>query len=306
MDKIRFIPSDELIPEYVMGAMSEIQDWGLLMMGVPEAHKHTRGRGVRVAVLDTGAAEHLDLEGNVETAWNTSGSDTAIDRAGHGTHVSGIVAALSNGFGVVGVAPEATIVPIKVLDDSGHSGFSAIERGIRKATELGVDIINMSLGSPVSPPGSLYQAIQEAASRGIIIVAAAGNDAGAINYPAIYPEVIAVGAIDKQGHLAKTSSRGEKMHIVAPGVDIYSTYLENRYALLSGTSQAAPVISGLCALIIAWTRITPGVRPVQDVQDMLKRLDDMSDNDGRVTLPDGEHKISFGVPRFLNDMPWLL
>ena len=213
------------------------------------------------------------------------------------THVSGIVGARQNDFGIIGIAPECKILPIKVLDDGGHGGFYTIEAGIRAAMAANVDIINMSLGAPFEPPASLHAAIQEAAARGIILVAAAGNDSGAVNYPARYDEVIAVAALDKNGELASFSSRGTEVDAGAPGVDIYSTYLNNQYALLKGTSQASPFIAGVCALILAWARKNNLV--INGYKHMLHRLNDLSDPGGRVGLW-GDRTLGFGVPNFAN------
>ena len=303
-DKIPFLPVEDLIPHFVMSELSESMDWGLTSAGVPEAHKHTRGAGVTVAVLDTGGPNHLDLNANLLPALNCSGSGNASDCQGHSTHVSGIIAALANGVGIIGVAPETKILPIKVLDDSGHSGFEAIERGIRAATAARVDIINMSLGAPIEPPPSFHQAIQAAVAQGIIIVAAAGNDSGAVNFPARYPEIIAVAAIDKQGNLANFSSHGPQVAVSAPGVDIYSTYLNQGYAMLRGTSQASPFVAGICALVLAWQRANPSVPPIKGVQDMLMRLDDLCDPQGRIGFHGKCGDIGFGIPSFANYMPW--
>lgn len=212
------------------------------------------------------------------------------------THVGGIIAALENGVGVIGVAPDAKVLPIKVLDDSGHSGFPQISDGIRAAIAAKVDIINMSLGAPNTPPDDFYTAIKEAYDAGIIMVAAAGNDAGAVNWPARYDEVIAVSAIDNQGNLANFSSHGDQIDFGAPGVNIYSTYLNNQYAILNGTSQAAPFIAGVCALLLSWTRKNPHLPQIKNMNDMLVALGKFTDINGRLT--DG--KFGLGIPKFAN------
>lgn len=298
-DKIHFLPPEALVATFTVGALSETTDWGLLASGIPDAHKHTRGEGITVAVLDTGGPNHIDLNANLLPAINCSGTGTPDDKQGHGTHVAGIIAALQNGIGVVGVAPDAKILPIKVLDDSGRSGFAQIAAGIRAAIDAKVDVINMSLGAPNTPPDDFYQAIKEAHAAGIILVAAAGNDAGAVNWPARYDEVIAVSAIDNQGNLANFSSHGDQIDFGAPGVNIYSTYLNNQYAVLNGTSQAAPFIAGVCALLLAWTRLHPEKPQIKNVSDMLGALSKFTDDAGRMT--DG--KFGLGIPHFINDMP---
>jgi subtilisin family serine protease len=212
------------------------------------------------------------------------------------THVSGIISALENGVGVIGVAPDSKILPIKVLDDSGRSGFTQIAKGIRAAIDAKVDIINMSLGAPSTPPDDFHTVIKEAFNAGIIMVAAAGNDSGAVNWPARYDEVIAVSAIDNQGNLANFSSRGEQIDFGAPGVNIYSTYLKNQYSILNGTSQASPFIAGVCALLLAWTRKNSQLPQIKNSQDMLLALSKFTDKNGRLT--DG--KFGMGIPKFAN------
>jgi len=301
-EMIPFLPPEALKAEFVVASLSETTDWGLSYVGIPEFHKLTKGAGITVAVLDTGGPTHDDLNANLLPALNCSGTQTGDDKQGHGTHVAGIIAALQNGVGVVGVAPEAKVLPIKVLDDGGHASFAVIERGIREATAAGVDIINMSLGAQVQPPASLHEAIKEASAKGIILIAAAGNDAGAVNWPARYDEVIAVAAMGQDGKMARFSSRGDQIAVGAPGVNVYSTYLNNQYAVLNGTSQAAPFMAGVCALILAHKRANPGEAPITSTQDMLRELDKICDPAGRVaTGKDGE--FGFGIPSFAN-IPW--
>ena len=293
---ISFLPPEDLEPEYVFGGLSETMDWGLLWAGIPEAHKYTKGTGITVAVLDTGYAPHTDLEENILSGINCSANPSTFDRQGHGTHVAGIVAASANGIGVVGVAPEAKIVPIKVLNDDGRANFFQIGAGLRAAIDAGVDIINMSLGSPAEPPASIHRLIKEATDKGIIVIAAAGNDGGQVNYPARYDEVIAVAAIDHNGDMARFSSRGDQIDVGAPGVGIYSTYCDNQYAILQGTSQAAPFVAGVCALILSWYRANPDKGVVGNYVDMLRELDKVSDPQGRLGL-------GFGIPNFANIDP---
>ena len=293
-----FLPIEDMVPTFVFQCLSELNDWGSVASGVPDAHKFTKGAGIKIAVLDTGEPNHEDLNANLLPAHNCAGTQTATDFCGHGSHVAGIIAACQNDQGIIGIAPEAKIVPVKVLDDSGHSGFDSIEAGIRAAITAGVDIINMSLGCPVEPPQSLHDAIKEAANSGIILVAAAGNDKGAVNWPARYDEVIAVAAVDQSGNMAKFSSRGPQVDIGAPGVNVYSTWLNNKYASLNGTSQACPFIAGVCALILSWVRSNPSVPQVTGIKDMLNRLEDISDNKGRVAQT--ANGLGYGIPRFGN------
>lgn len=235
----------------------QVMDWGLKTLKVHEVWTQSRGRGVKVAVLDTGISRHEDLEANLKGGINFSSSDENDyeDRAGHGTHVAGIIAAVDNQIGVVGVAPATELYAVKVLGDDGSGSFETVARGIEWAIENEMDIISMSLGSNAGSP-RLHDVIKRAYARNITIVAAAGNDGDEyddddIDYPGKYPEVIAVGSINRYLERSWFSSDGEQLEVAAPGQDIYSTYLDNRYSILSGTSMAAPFVSGVLALLIA-------------------------------------------------------
>ena len=295
---IQFLPPEALMAEYIVSALSEVVDWGHTFLNVEIAQKHSEGEDIVVAVLDTGMPNHIDLNDNLLPGLSTIGTDI-YDHQGHGTHVAGTIAALQNGFGVIGVAPKCKILAIKVLDDSGSGSYQSITDGINLAVENKVDIISMSLGCP-QPSQQLQDAIQRAFNAGVIIVAAAGNSHGAVDYPAAYPEVIAVSAIDKNGHIADFSCRGDAIKAAAPGVDCYSTYTNNQYALLSGTSQATPYISGVCALLLAWARKTPTAEQIHNCQDMLKVLSEVCNSNNVLVKQD----YGFGIPDFANYMPW--
>lgn len=233
-------------------------DWGIKALRVHEVWKTTRGEGVKVAILDTGLCKHSDLAVNIAKGINFTSSDPHdyTDRVGHGTHVAGIIAAADNEIGVVGVAPKASLYICKVLGDNGSGSFDWIAKGIDWAIAEKVDIISMSLGSNMGNE-ELHSAVKRAYDKNITVVAAAGNDGDEykesdnIDYPARYPEAIAVGAINKYLQRSWFSSNGEKLEISAPGEDITSTYLKDGYAVLSGTSMAAPFVSGVLALLIS-------------------------------------------------------
>lgn len=298
--KKRFLLPEDLIPTFQpFTVLSQSTGWGLLQAGIPEAHKATKGAGIKIAVLDTGGTEHSDLISNIAMNIDCTGNGNPADRQGHGTHVAGIIAASDNEFGILGVAPEAKVYCMKVLDDSGHGGYNTIEAGIREAINNQVDIINMSLGSARQPPDSLHSIIKEASERGIFIIAAAGNDGGSVNWPAKYPEVIAVGAIGENKKLTNFSSRGDEISVIAPGDNIYSTWLDNQYAVLRGTSQASPFVAGLCALILAKHRADSTLKEIKTLEDLFGELDKFCDPDGRL-LTGKEGYIGFGIPKFAN------
>lgn len=299
-DEIKFIPDEDQVVERVdFISLSQERNWGINACLIEEAWRQTKGAGIKVAVLDTGISEHDDLKGAWTEAYNCSADDSYEDKlSGHGTHVAGIVGARDNDLGVVGVAPECIVIPIKVLNNTGGGSYEAVAKGIRKAIEVKADIITMSLGSPTEAPIDLHRAIKEAANAGIIVLAAAGNDAGNVNFPARYEEVIAVAAIDDQGNFAHFSSSGPEVDSVAPGVDIYSTFLGNSYAKMSGTSQACPFVAGLCALILAHNRANPSIPRINNYVDILKALDLLSDDSKY--LNSGPKRWGFGAPKIAN------
>ena len=253
-----------------VSALSETEDYNHRMLGIPEMWKTTRGKGVRVAVLDTGCPRHTDLK--VSGSANFSDSPEVWDMNGHASHVCGIIAALVNGIGVRGIAPECELYCGKVLGDDGSGSIDAIARGIRWAVdEAKADVINMSLGCP--PSGalslSLRQACQYAHERGVVLCCAAGNDAGSVNAPANLPTTIAVAAVDRDRKKAYFTCHGKEVDFAAGGVDVFSTWLNNQYAKLSGTSMATPVITGVVALVQAAAKAMGKVMAPGEVYDRL-------------------------------------
>lgn len=307
MENIQFIPEEDLnVVSVPFAALSQTQNWGMALAAIQNVWTVTKGEGIRVAILDTGISDHTDLI----TAWkkdnaiNCSSDPTWEDKgSGHGTHVAGIIAGSDNDFGVVGVAPNCEIIPIKVLDDSGAGNYESIEKGLKNAINMNVDIINMSLGSSTAPPESLHDLIRQAVAQGIVIVAAAGNDAHAVNYPARYDEVIAVAALDQNGCLATFTSKDETVDIVAPGVDIYSTYLHNEYCKMSGTSQASPFVAGICALIksaLKKQNLLPEFGNQFCQADMMVALRNISSLETAHVNPGEEKNWGPGIPKLAN------
>ena len=233
--------------------MTDEIPWGVKEVGAENYWERTRGQGVKVAVLDTGiSGTHIDLKGRVKRRVNfVDGSRRGMD--GHGTHVAGIIAAIVNNRGIVGVAPAVELYDLRAFGPDGTANISDIIEGINWAIEHKIDIINMSFGTEENN-FALRNAIRQAHKAGIIMVASAGNNGKSLEYPAAYKEVISVGAIDKNGKLADFSSRGKGLDTVAPGVKIKSTWLNNSYRVLDGTSMAAAHISGLYALKLAERR----------------------------------------------------
>ena len=216
---------------------------------------------VVVAVLDTGVSPHSELVSALVPGQNFTtspgGALDASDRQGHGTHVAGTIAA-DAASGVEGIAYGARIMPVKVLDDGGSGYTSWIASGIIWAADHGADLINMSLGGP-SGTSVEASAIAYARSKGVTVIAAAGNDnVSAPSYPAAHPGVIAVSAVDQAKAKASFSNYGSYIDVAAPGVAILSTYLRDGFGSMSGTSMASPHVAGVAALIEgAAPRLTP-------------------------------------------------
>lgn len=225
--------------------------WGVARVNAAAAWDYTAGKGVKVAVIDTGIDySHPDLAPNYKGGYNAvTGSADPLDDQGHGTHVAGTIAAVRDNKGVAGVAPAADLYAVKVLDKNGSGQYSWIVSGIEWAIEHRMDVVNMSLGGG-SGTEALRQVMIKAEEAGVTVVCAAGNDSGPVNYPAKYPQAIAVSASDSSDKIASFSSRGPELAVIAPGVAVYSTRKGGGYVNLSGTSMASPHVAGLAAIAV--------------------------------------------------------
>ncbi len=208
---------------------------------------------VIVAVIDSGVmADHPDLQGRLVPGYDfVDNDDVAQDDFGHGTAVAGIIAAtINNGQGIAGIAPNAMIMPVRVLDADGIGRYSDIAQGITYATDHGAKIINLSLGGDSSSE-IMTSAIDYAVAHGVQVIAAAGNNGGAVMFPANYAPVIAVGSVDPDLQRSSFSSYGPEIDLMAPGRDILTTWKDGGVRTLSGTSFAAPQVAGIAALDMA-------------------------------------------------------
>lgn len=237
---------------------SQTRDWGHVYLQAREFKGE--GNGVYVFVADTGVdQDHPDLKGNIDSRYckDFTGSASGWDDIhGHGTHCAGIIGAIDNNEGVIGIAPKIKIVAIKVLNDNGQGSYTNIITGIRYVADLQIPgnpkkIISMSLGGS-STTQAFEDAINYAISKGCFIVAAAGNSyGGPIGHPGKYKQVITVGSIGKTAQPSDFSSAGEEMDLAAPGEEIYSTHRNGSYARLNGTSMAAPQVTGIIAKLLS-------------------------------------------------------
>lgn len=234
---------------------AQIIPWGIRRIGAPNIWVSTTADVIKMAIIDTGIElSHPDLSLNIKGGYNAIDSrKSANDDNGHGTHVAGVAAALNNSIGVAGVGTNIDLYAVKVLNRNGSGFLSDIIEGIDWAIQNKIQVINMSLGTR-SDIESFHDAVIRAYNAGVVIVAAAGNDfGGAVNFPAAYPEAIAVSATDEFDNIAPFSSIGPEVDFAAPGVNIFSTYKGKAYRTLNGTSMASPHVAGTAALVLSVT-----------------------------------------------------
>ncbi|MCP6680797.1 S8 family peptidase [Bacillus nakamurai] len=229
---------------------SELSQWNLEPTQVKQAWKEgLTGKNVKVAVIDSGIFPHDDLSiaGGYSAVSYTS---SYKDDNGHGTHVAGIIAAKHDGYGIDGIAPGVRLYAVKALDQKGSGDLKSLLKAIDWSITNKMDIINMSLGTNADSQ-ILHDAVDRAYKNGIVIVAAAGNDGNKkpVNYPGAYSSVTAVSAATEKNQLAAFSTTGKQIEFSAPGTNITSTYLNQLYAIADGTSQAAPHVTGMFALL---------------------------------------------------------
>ncbi|MGM0901017.1 MAG: S8 family peptidase [Bacillota bacterium] len=231
----------------------EEYQWNLPVIGTEQGWNISRGdEDITIAVIDTGVdLDHPDLVNRLVEGYNILGDNSnPDDDNGHGTHVAGIIASETNNReGIAGLTWFNKIMPIKAMSAEGYGTTFDIAKGIIWAVDNGADVINLSLGN-YKESNVLKRAIRYAYNNDVVMIAAAGNDSTRQpSYPAAYPEVLSVSAVNYDGKLAEFSNYGSYINISAPGVYIPSTYFNEQYASLSGTSMAAPHVAGLAGLI---------------------------------------------------------
>ena len=250
--------------EKLFVSLTQAKDWGLQQMKVEKLWKKTKGKGITIAVLDTGCPGKKDDKGNivihpdlrknilVDKCESFIKSEDIFDYAGHSTACCGVIAAEDNETGFVGYAPEANIICYKVLNKNGAGSLEWIEKALQRCIQTKPDIVSMSLGSLMGSY-NMHQYVKKLDSMGIPVICAAGNGGKeeGVNYPAFYNESFAIGAYDNNLKIANFSAIGDALDFAFPGVDIHTTWLNNGYTKISGTSFACPACAGLVALILA-------------------------------------------------------
>jgi len=250
------------------------QQWGPQKVQAPAAWDITRGSSsVRIAIVDTGVQyNHPDLSGKVVLGHDyVDGDNNPYDGNGHGTHCAGIAAAVTNnGTGIAGMAPNASILAVRVLDNNGSGTLDAVANGIIYAADNGAKVISLSLGGSAGST-TLQNAVDYAWNKGAVVVAAAGNSGTNLpSYPAYYSNAIAVAATTSSDVKASYSNWGSWVDVAAPGSSIYSTYPTNTYTSLSGTSMATPHVAGLAGLLAAQGRSNSNIRAaIQNTADAI-------------------------------------
>ncbi len=246
-------------------ALGEIDaTWGLVRIGCGPVQAGTYsgavgpvlGTGVRVAVVDTGIDYlHPDLAANFAGGYDFVNNDAdPMDDHGHGTHVSGTIAAVRNGAGVLGAAPEVDLFALKALGSKGSGSWSGILSALDWCAANRISVANFSLGSATYPGTTVEAGFDNAAKAGVLLVAAAGNSGAGtdtVNYPGKFASVIAVASTTSTDQASSFSSTGPDVELAAPGSLIYSTTLGGGYGTLSGTSMATPHVAGVAALVIS-------------------------------------------------------
>ncbi|WP_274648508.1 S8 family peptidase [Paenibacillus humicola] len=244
--------------------------WGVQQIKAPQAWSKTTGHRIKIGVIDTGVDySHPDLKHSLGRGINLLNRGMLpYDDNGHGTHIAGTIAAANQLHGMIGVAPRATVYPVKAFDHNGSAYVSDIILGIDWCVRNRMDIINMSFGMKTKSK-SLLNAVIAAYNAGVIIVASSGNDGKrkSVDYPARYPQTISVGATNRLRRAASFSNRGAYIDIYAPGEKILSAWLRGKYNEMSGTSMATSHVSGAIALLLAYR---PGLSPAE-IKAVLKR-----------------------------------
>lgn len=255
----------------IVDSIEEI-DWGVQSINAPQVWHKTMGEGVKIATIDTGVdVNHPNLKGKITSVFNMiEKSFDVTDEYGHGTHVAGLLVGE-----MTGVAPKSELHVMKVLNGEGVGMVTHVMDGITNAINLEVDILSISLGVPYDLPLILKQRIREAYEAGITIVSATGNSGlPTPQYPAFMDEVIAIGGLDKELNEASFSNGG--YDVLAPSIDILSTFKNGQFARMNGTSMASPLVAGAIALVISHYKKQGRKLSPSEIKQMVKGKIDLT------------------------------
>ena len=260
---------------YGVDRSKQIIGWEITKLNIEKQWEKSEGEDIKIAVIDTGCdLYHDDIKENLLQGKNfVEPNSDPYDKNGHGTHVAGTIVAPNNGYGMVGVAPKAKILPVKALGNNGSGNLRNIIDAIKWSADNEADLITMSLGSP-SNSDELYKAIEYADNKGSILFCAAGNSGtdSDLMYPAKYSQAISIGAIDENLNRTDFTCSGDELDFLAPGHNILSCVPGNNYALMSGTSMSNPFAVGCAALVMSFYKRKFGKKlSKQDLVDILKK-----------------------------------
>ncbi len=274
------VPNDSFYRRY---------QWNLPLIRMEQSWDISEGSpDVIIAIVDTGIdLHHPEFQGKLVGGYNViEDNNNPNDDNGHGTHVSGIIAARTNNHeGIAGISWRSRLMPVKAIGADGSGTAFDIAQGIRWATDHGARVINLSVGN-YTPSAALQEACTYAYNHNVVLVAATGNDAtDQPGYPAAYKEVLGVSAVDHLKRFAEFSNFGNYVDVVAPGVDIPSTYIYGDYAALSGTSMACPHVTALASLILS-------VNPSLTSQEVMQLIRETAADLGR---PGRDYYFGYGI-----------
>lgn len=271
------------------------------MLKIYEVHERgITGKGVRIAINDTGYSKHDYLP--VPLAQKSFTGEPVQDNNGHGTHCAGTALGRRGANGKsLGVAPDADLIVAKVLSNGGSGDTRWINNGRKWAAEQGADVLSESLGDNGGPPmADDIAAYTHAFDQGVLVCVAALGNAGfsgrnTIGRPGSYKETIGVAALKEDGKIASFSSGGPTADIATPGQNIISCNTRNGFVAMSGTSMATPFMAGVCALVIQWHRMV-GRKPPKGWQEWRAYIQTFADDSG---APGHDHSFGFGIPNLI-------
>lgn len=274
---IHLIRDKEVTPPASSTVSRASVPWGIQRIGANYSRIPSQYTRTKVAILDTGLSYHPAIR-VAPTYVNFTNEASALDQNGHGTHIAGTIGGYTSrptkkARSFHGVFPEMPLVAVKAFDKEGSASLSSILQGIEWCIKHKIQIINMSFGLEQHHE-TLYDAIKLAHQQGLIMVAASGNDGKpSLQFPARYPEVISVGSIDRQGKISAFSQYGTNLDIVAPGEEIFSTWIRKSFKTISGTSMACAHVSGVLALILS---INPKLSAAEARRILLQNTEPLS------------------------------